>query len=1068
MTSLSESIGYWLIDYYALATVVLLATLVILKWQAQPARRLSVAWPSLCGLWALAIVTALPFWPRTASPVPADRQPLWRPPVSASLPPSSAPASSLRTEPGRALTERSKPPLLIETTSLERAKSTRVDQASQPSAARVPGAKAAVDHRRAWLNLARWAFSSGAAVMVVWLVVGYWHTALIRRRSVPAPRWTEDSLARLVGAGRAQPELLLSDRLRVPAAVGLWRPAIILPRHLVEVEPRHGLDAALAHEWAHIKNGDLWLIALSRLLLPVLFAHPAYWWLRGRVRDDQEVLADATASAKGRVEYAGVLLSWAVSASQPPRLTVAFSLALWERPSQLKRRIVMLLDPDFRVETTCPKQWRRLVAAGTALGVLSLSVLTFRPAAVAADPLNDPVLHREGEPPGEPHSYPARPEPRPPGTAPGHREGEPPGEPHSQRSGATIRIVEPDGNPAARAQVYKSDNTFRSLDQEPGKAILLGQTAPDGSFTLSPEDAQAARDRNSQIVVMAEGFGPAFVDPSVGDGVKLLHLAKDDVPIRGRVLDVNGQPVAGATIQLVGILWHPTAKLDEWLTALGVEKVAYPVTYDMLRWWSSTDVPSLYREIVTDRDGRFTVNGVGRERIASLLIAGPRIETRFEFAATRQMPAVKVPDFDRQNQYNQITYHGALCDLVAGPGLEVVGTVRDKDTGKPIAGARVQTASPIGNPLRFLKTTTDQAGRYRLTSIPLNSELVTSVPDGPAYLQSIQHLDSKPADTMIVLDFALKRGVLARGRITDKRTGKPIRANLDYFILEDNPHFKEYPSYGTIRVGMPFQCDEDGNYKIVVIPGRGILGARFGNEGYRMGVGFEKIKGMKESLPGTYRARPFSLNPKNYNVLVEIEPKPGDESVTANLEFDPGRTVKGRLQDKGGEPVSGALMMGAEGYFQHWSGQPLPTAEFQVHSLGADDTRGLLFYHENKKLAGAYVMKPGETGPITVTLEPSGTVTGRLMDNGLPWAGAQMTCDRPFETEMHDARYEYGSLPSPILTDKDGRFEAHGLVPGLKYTLRAWKGRMIVGQPVKDVVVKAGETKDLGNLKATY
>ena len=74
--------------------------------------------------------------------------------------------------------------------------------------------------------------------------------------------------------------------------------------------------------------------------------------------------------------------------------------------------------------------------------------------------------------------------------------------------------------------------------------------------------------------------------------------------------------------------------------------------------------------------------------------------------------------------------------------------------------------------------------------------------------------------------------------------------------------------------------------------------------------------------------------------------------------------------------------MGAEDYYQIWSHQPLPTAEFEVHALGSDGKRGLLFYHEGKQLAGAYVVKPDEAGPLTVKLEPCGTLTGRLVDGG--------------------------------------------------------------------------------------
>src|SRR5262249_47170784 len=159
---------------------------------------------------------------------------------------------------------------------------------------------------------------------------------------------------------------------------------------------------------------------------------------------------------------------------------------------------------------------------------------------------------------------------------------------------------------------------------------LLGTTGPDGSFP-HPRQAKVDHPPRVQVVATAEGYGPAFSDPSVRDGAKVLKLVKDDVPIRGRVLDIQGRPVAGAAGQVVGILWHPSGKLDEWLDRLKTEKAAYTVQYAMLRWWASDDVPSFYPSVVADKEGRFTLRGIGRERVASLLVSGPGIETTFEY-----------------------------------------------------------------------------------------------------------------------------------------------------------------------------------------------------------------------------------------------------------------------------------------------------------------------------------------------------------------------------------------------------------------------------------------------------
>jgi RNA polymerase sigma factor (sigma-70 family) len=57
----------------------------------------------------------------------------------------------------------------------------------------------------------------------------------------------------------------------------------------------------------------------------------------------------------------------------------------------------------------------------------------------------------------------------------------------------------------------------------------------------------------AQIAVAAPGFAPAWVE--AGDMVKrgemALRLVRDDVPVRGRVLDPQGRPVAGVVVRIV-------------------------------------------------------------------------------------------------------------------------------------------------------------------------------------------------------------------------------------------------------------------------------------------------------------------------------------------------------------------------------------------------------------------------------------------------------------------------------------------------------------------------------------
>ena len=123
-------------------------------------------------------------------------------------------------------------------------------------------------------------------------------------------------------------------------------------------------------------------------------------------------------------------------------------------------------------------------------------------------------------------------------------------------------------------------------------------------------------------------------------------------------------------------------------------------------------------------------------------IEGPRIETFREYVATRDMPAVKVPRFATQIfRGGDVVYHGAAPELTAGPGLEIVGTVRDKDSGRLLPGIVVQTTGSLGNlSPEGLRATTDTRGDYQLSGLPLKDEydhdheLLASATEGPPYV----------------------------------------------------------------------------------------------------------------------------------------------------------------------------------------------------------------------------------------------------------------------------------------------------------------------------------------------
>ncbi len=98
----SGTMSDWLVDYYALATVVMAAAAVVMGRLRQPARRLSVARSAVVGLVMLAVLAALPGWPRAGWRSRPGRTQPDRPTVAAASGPDSGITSpaQLGTRPG--------------------------------------------------------------------------------------------------------------------------------------------------------------------------------------------------------------------------------------------------------------------------------------------------------------------------------------------------------------------------------------------------------------------------------------------------------------------------------------------------------------------------------------------------------------------------------------------------------------------------------------------------------------------------------------------------------------------------------------------------------------------------------------------------------------------------------------------------------------------------------------------------------------------------------------------------------------------------------------------------------
>jgi hypothetical protein len=150
----------------------------------------------------------------------------------------------------------------------------------------------------------------------------------------------------------------------------------------------------------------------------------------------------------------------------------------------------------------------------------------------------------------------------------------------------------------------------------------------------------------------------------------------------------------------------------------------------------------------------------------------------------------------------------------------------------------------------------------------------------------------------------------------------------------------------------------------------------------------------------------------------------------------------------------------------------LKTATFTAVALGPAEQRQLLFVHRERKLAGQLVVRGDEKGDVSVRLAPWGALTGRVLDeDGRPLAGVRIHLSFLHPTFYQPVTWWVGPRGELVTTDRDGRFRAEGVTPGLKFRLSAEsenKFLSLAGTPdgMRVLSVEAGQTKDLGDLTA--
>ncbi len=656
---------------------------------------------------------------------------------------------------------------------------------------------------------------------------------------------------------------------------------------------------------------------------------------------------------------------------------------------------------------------------------------------------------------------------------------------HPLRDAVTYsgQVVDPAGLPVKGAKVY-------FIDAAAKKRTPSHEATTDAAgrfrFTIAKQSSVTKGETKSGadtiLFATAEGYGVGLATSKAATSTSReevkLQLARDDEPVVGRVVDLQGKPIAGVRVRLRGIRRPVGDDLTAFIEALQTKKQALAAHRELLTGAAHSeglDLDGCFRPAVTDDAGRFRISGIGRERVADLLIEGRGIETKYVYAMTRKCAAIQVPALSKALPFGALLFahYGATFDHVAAPSRPIAGVVRDRDTGKPITGVIVRKqffAGYVADDRLQFQAVTDKEGRYRLEGMPAAAghQLLAEPPADQPYLRAEKATGGGNALESATVDFALKRGVWVSVRVKDKRTGKPVRCNYEYLAFGDNPHLEE--ALGLYTKPLPENVAADGTFRIAALPGRGMIGVLAAAESqYIRGRGIERIKGITgETLLGM---KPRPTSPQQYHAVVEVNPSADGGHVTTEVALEPGQTLTGTVLGPDDKPLSGATLARLRVInttrILEWPSKALETAEFTITGLEPGETRHLFFRHNGKKLAGDLVVKAGQEGSVSVRLKPWGVLTGRVHNAEgnpdrdmmlLPVQGAEL------KKAMDILRVTF---LTPVQPYKEARFRIEGLVPGVPYNLVLQKSvyvYVVAEAGGRNVKLKPGETKDLGDV----
>ena len=329
------------------------------------------------------------------------------------------------------------------------------------------------------------------------------------------------------------------------------------------------------------------------------------------------------------------------------------------------------------------------------------------------------------------------------------------------------RVVDAAGRPVKGAQAFIGHDRF--APSQP-----MGTTTELGMFTIENSDSGP-----TIITVQAEGFAPLIRDVRVEEhSVPVeIQLIEPGSVVRGKVVDIEGKPVAGAFF--------------------GAEN------------WRGHR--SIHFRVDTDKDGRFEWKGAPKDVV--IYDAG-----KFGYMSSRNIPLTAA---DREQI---VTLH---------PQIVIAGRVSDAETGQTLPKFRLTQSRRIGGHKEIywaenesVEITGDQyAMRF---SEPFEALFIRI--EAPGY-RTVASRAFRSGDGNATFDFALERGAKESSGVVLLADGKPA-AGAEVVIDTRTMGFLMQAGQFDRRANVPkVACGSDGQFTFTP-PAEKFLLIAFSDAGY--------------------------------------------------------------------------------------------------------------------------------------------------------------------------------------------------------------------------------------------